>query len=130
MHVANRWLQHWRENQPLWQDSCRSTAMESGPPAALPGNQNNGPSGDVMMLSADAVLIFTLQSGVSGRLTAGRVERGGELAINIDDQYDGMQPYFSGAQFRSWCVVDPKGGPIPSWSSMLPKDRSRLLPDD
>jgi hypothetical protein len=40
-----------------------------------------------MVLSDDAILIFILQSGVSGRRTMGRVERGGESLINVYDEY-------------------------------------------
>lgn len=81
-----------------------------------------------MMLSDNAILIFILHSGVSGRRATGRVERNGESVVNVYDEYGALQPYFSGAKFRSWCISGPTGLPIPSWSSILPEDRRRMLP--
>lgn len=83
-----------------------------------------------MVLSDDARLIFILQPGVPGHLTAGRVERDGESVINVYDRYGELQPYFSGAKLRSWCIVGATGLPIPSWSSILPEDCRRMLPND
>lgn len=80
-----------------------------------------------MPLSDDSVLIYILQSGVLGRLSAGRIERDGNAVINVYDRYDRLQPYFSGTKLRSWCVVGPNGLPVPSWSSILPEDCARML---
>ena len=76
------------------------------------------------------MLVFMLQSGVPGRLMAGRVERDGESVINVFDRYGELQPYVSGAKLRSWCIVGATGLPIPAWSSILPEDRRRMLPND
>jgi len=80
------------------------------------------------MLSDDAKLIFILQSGVAGRLTAGRVERTGVSVINVYDRYGELEPCFSGAKLRSWYIVGSNGLPIPSWSAILPEDHERMLP--
>jgi len=114
-----------------WQSACFNTAswQVSLPVAMTHTIQNNGASGDVITLSDDAMLLFILQSGVSGRLPAGRVERDGESVIKVYDRYGRLQPYFSGAKLRSWCIVGPTGLPIPSWSSILPEDLGRMLPN-
>jgi len=114
--------------QPFWRDACFNTLMEKVVPRSHdPHNGNNGESGEVMMLSNDAILIFILQSGVSGRSTKGRVERDMAPVINVYDEYGGYQPYFSGRKLRSWCIAGPTGRPIHSWSSILPEDRRRML---
>jgi hypothetical protein len=82
----------------------------------------------IMLLSFDAELVFILQSGVMGRLTVGRIERGEHSVLLVYDEYGQFQPYFSGTRLRSWCVVDPTGRPIPSWCAILPEDRARMLP--
>jgi hypothetical protein len=124
-------VERWQPFDPEWQGACcKHRESASSPPVAMTKTiENNGASGEIMSLSDDAQLIFTLQSGVSGRLKAGRVERDGDSVINVFDQYGGLQAYFSGAKLRSWCIVGPTGLPIPSWSSILPEDRGRLLPN-
>jgi hypothetical protein len=81
-----------------------------------------------MTLSDDATLTFVLQSGVSGRVKSGRIERVGESTINVYDRYGTLQPYFSGIRLRSWCIAGADGHPIPSWSAILPEDGERLRP--
>jgi hypothetical protein len=80
-------------------------------------------------ISDDATLLFILNSGISGRLSAGRVERDGGSVINVYDRHGKLQPYFSGAQLRSWCVVGADWQPISSWSAVLPEDQDRILPN-
>jgi hypothetical protein len=79
-----------------------------------------------MALSSDAVLLYMLHTGVSGRVSEGRIERHGS-AINIYDRHGALQPYFSGAKLRSWCVVDAGGRPINSWCSVHHDDHVRLF---
>lgn len=80
-----------------------------------------------MPLSADAVLIFILRSGVAGRLTTGRIERDGSAGLNVyspDPQT--INAYISGTNIRSWCVLGPQGKPLAGWCEILPEDRSRV----
>jgi hypothetical protein len=81
-----------------------------------------------MTLSSDAVLLYVLHTGVSGRVSEGRIERHGS-AINVYDRHGVLQPYFSGAKLRSWCVVDSGGRPFNSWCSVQPQDRRHVFPE-
>lgn len=80
-----------------------------------------------MRLSDDAALLFVLRSGVQGRLTVGKVEHDVDTLVRVYDRHGDLQPYISGTRLRSWCIVGPAGQPIPSWCSILPEDRGRLL---
>ena len=75
-----------------------------------------------MTLSPDANLLYVLLTGISGKLNEGRVERNGN-SINLYDRYGVLQPYFSGAKLRSWCVLDSGGHLIDSWCFVDPQDR-------
>ena len=77
-----------------------------------------------MPLSHLATFVFTLHSGVAGRLTHGRVERDGQHVI----VYQGgrKNEYISGTRLRSWCVLGPDGSPVREWCHVLPEDRHLL----
>jgi hypothetical protein len=79
-----------------------------------------------MALSSDTVLLYVLHTGISGRVTEGRIERDGTSGICVYNRYGLREPYFSGERLRSWCVVDSAGRPIGSWCSIHPEDHSRL----
>ena len=81
-----------------------------------------------MQLSYDRILVFMLRSGCVGRLTSGRIERSESMSLNVYSPYPNtIDEYISGANLRSWCVVEADGKPIDAWFSILPEDRPRML---
>jgi hypothetical protein len=71
------------------------------------------------------MLVFVLrQSGVMGKLTAGRIEKVGSAGLNV---YSGplgeMNDYISGDNLRSWCVLGADGIPLPDWEVIEDNDR-------
>ena len=97
--------------------------MEPKLPLDPPGSFRN------MLLSENTVLVFVLRrSGCAGRLTSGRVERGGNGDLSV---YTGsalkLNEYISGENLRSWCVLGADGAPLQGWREVDPKDREKLL---
>ena len=83
----------------------------------------------MMVLSDEAALIYVLaESGVRGRLTAGRIERGTAQTIEVFDARGNRFDYLSGKKLRSWCVVDASGQPLNGWREILSEDLPRILP--
>lgn len=76
-----------------------------------------------------AVLVYILaESGVRGRLTSGRIERGTNGTLNVFDSRGNRFEYLSGHRFRSWCVLDGAGNPVDGWGEILPGDLPKLTP--
>jgi hypothetical protein len=83
-----------------------------------------------MLLSYDVIFLYVLRSGVTGRLTKGRIERdGSRLTIYAPDPSTNNE-YLTDS-LRSWSVVAPDGKPVGDWCAVLPEDRAQLphLPD-
>ena len=79
-----------------------------------------------MTLSVDCVLVFVLrESGVSGHLTSGHIERAEGEGLRVYDEFGTPIEYFSGPKLRSWRVFR-KGAPLDEWSSVMPEDQQRL----
>jgi hypothetical protein len=76
------------------------------------------------------VLVFVLRrSGVSGHITAGRIERDGPVGLNVYTGPDGkINEYISGSNLRSWCVLGPDGHALPEWQHIEDEDRYKILP--
>ena len=83
----------------------------------------------VAVLSEEAALVYILaESGVRGRLTSGRIERGPDGTLDVFDARGNRIDYISGSRLRSWCVVGPDGNSIDGWREILPEDLPRILP--
>jgi hypothetical protein len=80
-----------------------------------------------MNLSHDAILIFVLCNGRTGRLRYGRVERNGPTQLDVYSLHcDTLNEYLSGSKLRSWCIVTMEGLPIDDWFSIALEDQSRM----
>jgi hypothetical protein len=76
-----------------------------------------------MVLSDEAVLVYVLaESGVKGRLTAGRIERDPSGLLTVFDAQGTWFEYLSGKRLRSWYVIGPDGKPLDGWREILPMD--------
>jgi hypothetical protein len=83
-------------------------------------------SGSRITLSADCVLIFILcESGVSGHMTSGFIERGDDERLRVYDELGEPIEYVSGRKLRSWRIFQ-KGAPLDEWSHVMPEDTERL----
>lgn len=83
-----------------------------------------------MVLSPDVFLVYVLaESGVTGHLTSGRIERNASGTLTVFDAHGYPFNYLSAGRLRSWCVVGPNGRPIDGWREILPEDLPRILPD-
>jgi hypothetical protein len=81
-----------------------------------------------MVLSGEAVLVYVLaDSGVRGRLAAGRIERNPAGELDVFDAQGDRFDYLSGSRMRSWCVLGPAGKPIDGWQHILPEDLSKII---
>jgi hypothetical protein len=82
----------------------------------------------MMVLSDEAVLVYILaETGVRGRLTAGRIERTTSGTLDVFDARGMWFEYLSQRRLRSWCVVGSDGAPIDGWREILPEDLPRIL---
>jgi hypothetical protein len=80
-----------------------------------------------VVLSESAVLVYILaESGVRGRLSAGRIERRSDATLDVFDTRGSRIDYLSGAKFRSWWVIDSHGRPVQGWTNVLPGDLPRM----
>jgi hypothetical protein len=83
--------------------------------------------GLTMLLSNEAVLVYVLRSGCSGRLTKGRIERQGSR-LNVYAPHPSTNNVYLSENLRSWCILGADGMPWDDWFAILPEDRPRLLP--
>jgi hypothetical protein len=80
-----------------------------------------------MVLSDEAVLVYILaESGVRGRLTSGRIERGPRGTLDVFDAHGERFEYLSGHRLKSWCVVGQEEKPIDGWREVLPEDEGHF----
>jgi hypothetical protein len=81
-----------------------------------------------MVLSEKVVLVYILaESGVRGRLTAGRVERDPSGRISVFDARGEGFEYLSGERLRSWCLIGAEGQPVEGWREIQPEDLPRMF---
>jgi hypothetical protein len=84
--------------------------------------------GSSIILSPELFLVYILrQSGCSGQLTAGTVQRSGPCRLNVFDEHGKPFDYVSGDALRTWCVIDPAGKPVEGWSEIMAGDLPALV---
>jgi hypothetical protein len=83
-----------------------------------------------VLLSPEVILVYVLaESGVSGHLSSGRIERLPCGTLDVFDARGEPFDYLSGHRLRSWCVIGPKGEPIDGWREILPEDLPKIFPE-
>jgi len=79
-----------------------------------------------MTLSNECVLVYVLRnSGVTGRLTSGKIEFHPGDGLRVYDSFGTLNEYISGARLRSWTVLR-NGLACLEWSHVIPED-ARLM---
>lgn len=90
-------------------------------------NINSVRPSQTITLSDEMTLTYVLNdSGCTGRLSVGRVERAGPDQVKVYDSYGEIFEYVSGVQLRSWCVLGRDGQPFDGWSQIHPADAQRF----
>jgi hypothetical protein len=83
-----------------------------------------------VQLSPEVVLVYVLaESGVSGHLSSGRIERRPCGSLDVFDARGERFDYLSGNRLRSWCVIGPEGEPLDGWREILPEDLPKIFPE-
>ncbi len=86
-------------------------------------------SPDYLTLSHESTLIFILRnSGCSGALYAGRIERRGDSELQVYDSGGEIIEYISRERMRSWCIIDAERFIRRDWCSIDPNDGA-FFPD-